>query len=294
MKPSTPSLILWGALGAAGAAGAVNAADVTEHSTTRQTYHLDPATAHRLEVRAISGMITVQGSPESDVEVLIDKTVTAETQQDLATANREVTLESSADESLVRAIVREPHQAACGEESHGWHGSWSEPRYRVRFDFTIRVPADTRLTLCTINKGDVAVKGVRGDFWVHSVNGRITFQDAGGSGEAVTVNGPITASFTTAPSAASLFKSVNGSVILTLPDTASADLQMKTLNGGLYTDFNAQTLSAQAPAVLEKRDGLTVYRSNGFTSVRIGSGGPKLTLDTLNGDARVLRPFPSR
>jgi hypothetical protein len=286
MRANTSSLLLWAALGCAGPAGA---ADVTEHSTTRQIYHLSAAGAHTLEVRAISGTITVQGYAGSDVEVQIDKTVTAATQEDVRAADHEVTLDTSADDSLVRAVVRQPHEGVCGEEFHSWSGSWSPPQYHVRFDFTIRVPADTRLTLCTINKGDVAVSGVRGDFWVHSVNGPITLADVGGSGEAVTVNGPITASFATAPHAASLFKTVNGGIILTLPEVASADLQLKTFHGGLYTDFEAQTLPAQAPLTVEKHAGLSVYRSNGFTSVRIGKGGPTLTLDTLNGDVRVLR-----
>jgi len=32
-----------------------------------------------------------------------------------------------------------------------------------------------------------------------------------------------------------------------------------------------------------------VYRSNEFTTLRVGRGGPELTFDAFNGDVRVLR-----
>ncbi len=190
----------------------------------------------------------------------------------------------------MRVVVTEPNQGVCGEESHNW--SWfrtEELRYHVRFDFTVRVPPDTQLRLCTVNAGDISVKGTRGEFSVHSVNGRITMTDVAGAGEAITVNGPVKASFVSAPHAASMFKTINGGVVLTLPEPMAADLRMKTFNGGLYTDFDVQTLPAEALHAVPKRDGTSVYRSNGFTSFRLGSGGSELTLETLNGDVRVLR-----
>lgn len=285
MKTSASSLILCAALGCAGHPAA---ADVTARSTTRQTYPLKAAAAHMLEVRDLTGSITVEGYSGSDVQMVIDRTVTAATQEDVRAADREVTLDTSADDSHVRAIVRERQHGVCGEEFDR-QSAWFEPPYQVRYDFTLRVPADTRITLCTINQGDVLVSGVRGDFWVHSVNGRITLADVAGSGEAITVNGPVTASFTTTPRAASQLTTLNGAVTLTLPGGASADLQMKTFNGGLFTDFAARTLPDPAPAVLEKRHGLSVYRLNQYARVRIGQGGPTLTLTTLNGDVRVLK-----
>jgi hypothetical protein len=41
--------------------------------------------------------------------------------------------------------------------------------------------------------------------------------------------------------------------------------------------------------VAERRDGRFVYRSNQFTLVRAGGGGPELTFETFNGNVRVLR-----
>lgn len=271
-------------------AGTTNAQGRTEHSSTKQTLHFAGTGPHVLELRNINGAINVEAYDGGDVEMIVDKSVSAESEDDLREAEREVVLDTTDNADLVRIVVREPNQGVCGEEYHNW--SWfrtEEPRYHVRFDFTLRVPANVQLRLCAINQGDISVKGTRGDFSVHSVNGRITMTDVAGAGEAITVNGPVKASFVAAPHATSVFKTINGDVVLTLPEPMAADLRMKTFNGGLYTDFEVQTLAAEALRTVQKRDGMSVYRSNGFTSFRIGSGGPELTLDTLNGDVRVLR-----
>ena len=49
---------------------------------------------------------------------------------------------------------------------------------------------------------------------------------------------------------------------------------MKTMNGGLFTDFDAQPLPARVSAAGERRDGRFVYRANEHTRVRVGDGGP--------------------
>jgi hypothetical protein len=265
---------------------------LTQRSSTDQVLRFAGAGPHTLEVRTIWGKITVEASSDPDVHLRVDKTIIAATQDEARTAEREVTLDAAADAARVRAIVRTPGQVICGEEHRSESRPHWEPHYEVRFDFTVRVPADTAIELCTINDGEVTVRGTLGDFSVRNVNGRITMTDVGGSGEALTVNGPLTASFVAVPRTASVFRTINGSVVLTLPEPVSADLRMKTLNGGLFTDFEVQTMPAEGLGPAEKHDGMFVYRSSGFTPARIGKGGPQLTLETLNGDVRVLRRAP--
>lgn len=261
----------------------------TEHSSMKQTLHFAGAGAHTLELRAITGAIRIEAYDGRDVEMEVERTVTATSEDALRAADRDVILNTSENAALVSAIVRARNEGTCGEELHD--GPWyrPDPGYRVRLDFTVRVPADTRLQLCTVNRGDVTVTGVHADFSVHSVNGPITMTDVAGAGEAITVNGSVNVWFVSAPQAASLFKTINGNVVVSFPDRLAADLRMKSFNGGLYTDFDVQRLPAEPLHAVEKRGGMSVYRTNGFTAVRVGSGGPELTLDTLNGDVRVLR-----
>jgi hypothetical protein len=273
---------------AACGAGATDARALsTTQSSTRQTLRFAGAETHTLQIRAITGAITVEAYDGREVEMLVDKTISADTENDLRAAERDVVLDTSDNAAVIRAIVREPDQGVCGDDQ-SWSRHRSRPRYIVRYDFTIRVPRNTRLDLCTINKGDITVTGTHKDFTIRSVNGRITMTDMTGAGEAITINGRITASFVSAPPASSLFKTINGDVIVTLPQRLAAELRMKTFNGGLYTDFEVQPLPAQTLVAVERRNGMSVY-SNEFTTVRVGNGGPQLTLDTLNGDVRVLR-----
>ena len=131
-----------------------------------------------------------------------------------------------------------------------------------------------------------------GDFDVTNVNGPITLNGMHGSGRAATVNGALSAVFTQAPRETSIFRTVNGDVTVVFPPTLSADLKLKTFHGGLFTDFDVTPLPRLASASGDRRNGKFVYRSNQYTSVRAGRGGPELTLETLNGDVRVLHGAP--
>jgi hypothetical protein len=273
---------------AAGAAGA-HEFDFDQHSSSQQTLHFAAGSGPRtLEVRTMTGAITVEAYDGKDVEVVVNKTVYGHSREDIETANREIKLDTTDNGGAVSLIVHYPHDTVCGQKDGHWGGknSWN---YDVRYDFTIRVPKDTRLELCSINRGDIDVSGTRGDYSIHTINGRITMADVGGSGEATTINGRVTAAFSVAPHEASTFKTINGDVVLEMPDALSADLRMKTFNGGLFTDFEVQALPTQMNVSTSRQGDRFVYRTNGFTSVRAGGGGPELTLETLNGDVRVLR-----
>lgn len=272
------------------AAGATNAhaLDLREHSSSQQTLHFEGSGTHTLEVRAISGAITVEAYDGKDVEVIINKTIYSDTPDDRERANREVTIDTTENAGTISLIVRHQDGPICGEKSKRWT-YWDERHYDVRHDFTIRVPKDTRLELCTINSGDVVVTGTQGDFSIRTINGRITMTEVSGSGDATTINGRVTAAFAATPRSASLFKTVNGDVVLEMPNNLAADLRLKTFNGGLFTDFDVEPLQQAMNVSMQRQGEKFVYRSNGFTSVRAGGGGPQLTLQTLNGDVRVLR-----
>lgn len=283
---NSKSIAAWACIGI-GCASVATADELTEQSSSQQTLRFAGA-GRTLDVRTIQGAIAVEAYDGRDVEMLIKKSIRADTQDDLRAAETEVTMETSDEATAIRAIAHYPDQPVCGERSDRRH-SWPERRYDVRYDFTIRVPRDTRLELCTMNTGNIIVQGARGDFLIRTINGRITLMDVSGSGEATTINGQVIATFVSAPRGSSLFKTINGNVIVTMPEGLAADLRMKTFNGGLYTDFDVQTLPSTALVKAERRDGKFVYRSTGFTTVRAGGGGPELTLETLNGDVRVLK-----
>jgi hypothetical protein len=271
-----------------GLAASVHATGETDRSTRQLTMKFSGSGDHTLEVRAINGSISVEAYDGSDVMMTVAESITAESQDALQIAKRDVVLDTADNTSVIHAIVRAPHQGVCGD-THGNTENPTHSGYSVRFDFTIRVPRSVRLQLCTINEGNVLVSGTSGDFDISSINGRITMNGVSGSGNATTINGPVTASFTSAPKRSSKFKTINGTVALSLPDDLSAELHMKTFNGHLLTDFPTAPELVPASVAKDIRGGMTVLRSGGFTSVRVGNGGPDLTLESLNGDVRVVR-----
>jgi DUF4097 and DUF4098 domain-containing protein YvlB len=88
------------------------------------------------------------------------------------------------------------------------------------------------------------------------------------------------------PTAATSFRTVNGSLDISFRAGLNADVKMKTLNGGLYTDFDVSALPVAATSP-EYRNGKFVWSSRRMTGVRIGRGGPELQFETLNGNVMI-------
>ena len=259
---------------------------VRDTRTVTRTLRFGGTGDRTLDVRAVTGSIHVIAADVSDVQVEVRRVTRARSDDDLREADRDVTLDFIDNESRVRAVVREAGDVVCGEPSNRSR-SW-RPRYQVAFEFTIRVPRRINLQLCAMNGDEIRVEGTDGEFDIKHLNGRITMSNIRGSGSAETLNGPVVVSFAEAPRAASWLKTLNGDVEATFPAGLSADLQLRTRNGELLTDFDIQILPLPAAAV-ERRNGHFLYRSDGSAHVRVGRGGTSISMETMNGDVRVIR-----
>jgi hypothetical protein len=258
---------------------------LTDRTTTQRTLRFG-GSDRRLEVRLVNGTIHVARSRGSEGSLEVRRTVRADTAAELARGREEVELAVRDGAGTVSAVVEGP-DPACGTRGN-YPGSWQRS-YDVTFDLDVSVPAETALVLCTINGREITVDGTTGDFDVANVNGSIRLSDVRGSGSARTVNGGITASLLDPPRQDGTFKTVNGDVVVTWPSRLDVSLRLKTKNGGLFTDFDVAP-DRVPPAVGSRNgDGLFVLKTNQHTAVRVGNGGPVVTLETLNGDVRVLR-----
>jgi hypothetical protein len=237
----------------------------------------DPQKGKTVTVDNVFGSITVRGTAAATVRLEATRTLRADTPADLEQAARDVTLKMSEKDNRVDIFVDGPFRCRDGGiEMH-------DPDYIVAYDFTLEVPARTDLVLKTVNQGDIRVAGVSGAFSVRNVNGRIEMEGIAGSGSCHTVNGRVRAVFRENPAAACSFRTVNGDVDVRFAPGLAADFSLKTLNGDMYSDFPVSYLPSKAqPGRREK--GRFVYRSRGFQGVRVGKGGPEITVDTLNGD----------
>jgi hypothetical protein len=234
----------------------------------------------KLLVDNVSGYIHVTGYAGGEIQVKVQKRIGADSGEALEAAKREVKLDMSQQGNLVRLYVDGPFRSGNGVNYRGddYYG------YRVAFDYDIQVPTTTEVILKTVNDGDIVLKGTTGDYDIHGLNGGIEMDAVGGSGTVRTLNGPVKVSFSRNPARTSEFHTLNGKLEVYFQPGLNADVNFHTLNGGIYTDFEVASRPAQVAAG-DSGTGRWVYRSDRRRmSGRVGSGGPELTFDTLNGE----------
>jgi hypothetical protein len=254
-----------------------------EQEVIRKTFSL--TSAHRvLDVENVFGSIEVTGGSGDQVQLVVNKTIRAESKERMEAAKKEVKLDITEQPDLLKFYVDGPFRCNCSDGCDGWHG---DPGYVVKMDFSLRVPREIEIRLKTVNQGHVLVKDIAGHFSVHNVNGRIDMSDIAGSGQARTVNGPVKVAFRENPREKSDFGTVNGAIELSFLRGLSADFRFKTFNGQIYSDFEMASLPAR-PVSTEQHGGHFIFRADRFTGGRVGSGGPEIKAENINGEIRVL------
>jgi DUF4097 and DUF4098 domain-containing protein YvlB len=255
----------------------------------REPLHYTFSNDKTLDVDNVDGTIQVAGDNGNTIRVEGERIVRGTDQQALDRAKSEVKLDVNEKDGTAQLYVNGPFRGnGHSSDDHGYHIHSDDHEYEVTYNFTIHVPRETGLRLRTVN-GDIKTDDTRGKFDVHGVNGSVTMTGIAGYGTLNTVNGRTAVSFRESPRQASDFKTVNGAIEASFPPNFSADLRLKTLNGQAYTDFDATALLPSTAQAGDRSNGKFVYRSNHSSSVRIGSGGPELTFETVNGDIRIKK-----
>lgn len=254
-----------------------------------------------VEIDNLYGGIHIVGYGGQEVQMTAAKAIRARSPEAMANAKTEVKLDITEKDSTLSLFVDGPFRCHCRDGAAGYrdaapafrsHRDSSinydrHPGYEVQYDFELKVPYQTNVYLRTVNRGDIRVENVAGDFDINNINGGVELSEVSGSGRAYALNRPLKALFSKNPKSASYFGSLNGLVEVAFPPDLSADLKFKTFNGHVYTDFTVTALPP-APAAAEHRDGKFVYRSSGFYGVRVGSGGPELKFDAFNRDIKII------
>ncbi len=257
-----------------------------ETETIRKSF----AGAHKLlDVDNVYGSVEVVGGPGDQVELVVTKTIRAESKASLEAAKKEVTLDVTDQPDLLKLYINGPFRCNCNCEGDCNNGCGRRGRdYVVKMDFQLQVPRQIDLKLKTVNSGRISVRDVTGSFYVNNVNGGIELSDVGGgAARARTVNGGVKAVFRENPKQNSEFGTINGPIDLYFVHGLSADFRFKNFNGGVYSDFAMTSLPALAPTT-ERHGDKFVFRTSRFTGGRVGAGGLEIKAENLNGDIRVL------
>ena len=257
-------------------------AEVEQNETIQKTFPFSGAAPKKVIVDNVNGSIHVTGQAGNEIRMVAHQRLRADSPEKAEQARRDVKLDMSQEANTVRLYVDGPFR--CRDGGIHMHG---RPGYEVKYDFELQVPSGTAVNLKTINDGEIKMENVSGDYEVENINGGIEMDDVSGSGRVYALNGRVRVAFRENPRARSSFGSLNGEVRVSFRPDLSADLRFKTFNGGVFTDFPVSYLPVPAAAG-ERRDGKFVYKSNEWSAVRVGHGGPELSFDAFNGNIRIL------
>lgn len=206
-----------------------------------------------------TGPIDVTGVPGDKIYVLAVRTVTAPDEAGLNAGwnQTNVVLEGNNDTRYLRTIVpvvrKEP-----------WKSSVA---------YTIRVPRSVHVKIASSTAEHISVSNISGNVEIRNFNGRIILEGVTGATKVDTVNGSVTATFVTAPTANVQLSSVNGNIDVHVPSEASFDWVADSIRGLFFT-----TMPVRA------RFSGSVLRA-GINA----PGGPTITTASLTGRVFVLK-----
>ena len=248
-----------------------------------------------LIVDNLRGAIEVKSYAGDSVQLVVHETFHAGSDEQLVVAQKKITLEFDSADNRIFACVKTPWR--CNSNDSFRCGDFDDDccceheddfDYDASCDFVIDVPAKIELKLRTVEAGNIEVDGVEGTMDIRNVNGGIEMNNIAGGGKITTVNGDVHVTFTKNPILDCKFATVNGKVEVEFPDDLAADVNLKTMNGQVYTSYAVKDLPHRSFAA-EVKGAKRVYRGSDSYSVQIGSGGPELNFDTLNGDIYILK-----
>lgn len=224
-----------------------------------RSYDIKPG--GELSIVNVNGGIVASPSPGTQVEVRAIREARTGSEE----SSRELLRKAEMRETVTpeRVSIQPPEDQGRGRPFG---------RAQLSMRYTVRIPPGLNLTLKTQN-GEVRLENIQGVRIVaSSTNGGITGRAVAGAVEAATVNGGIQMDLETVGGETRL-STVNGGVALTLAPGVNAELEATVVNGGVQV-----------------QDGLVLTaeeRSRQRVAGRIGSGGPRLVLQTTNGGVRV-------
>jgi hypothetical protein len=231
-------------------------------------WHGRVAAGQAIEIKGVNGRVEARAGSGSEVEV----TAVKRGRRSHPDAVQVQVVEHGGGVTIC-AVYPTPPGERPNECVPGEGGRMSTRDNDVSVDFVVSVPDGVNFRGRTVN-GEVEARGLPEDAEVQTVNGDVTVE-AGGHTTARTVNGSVHARMGRADwTGDAEFATVNGSIVLALPAGTGADVDARTVNGDIQTDFPLEVSGR-----LSKRK----------LSGRIGGGGRRLSLETVNGSIELTR-----
>ncbi|HNQ78482.1 MAG TPA: DUF4097 family beta strand repeat-containing protein [Acidobacteriota bacterium] len=233
----------------------------------------------KLTIENVNGRIIVEQWEKDSVKIEAVKTAKGSSDENTRKALQDTKVEFLAEGGNVSVTVRHPQSGSFFSWLWGTNAS-------VEVAFRVWAPASSKLSLSSVN-GDVQVSVKGADVEAETVNGSVTIKgsslvtistvngsidfDSDNLVNVESVNGQINAVLRSDKPKNGTLEVVNGSIVVKLPAGSSFSVTTETVNGSIESDFPEVTGSRR-----EK-------------SGDIGSGGDKLSIETVNGSIEIRK-----
>jgi DUF4097 and DUF4098 domain-containing protein YvlB len=259
-----------------------------------QTAFDSPQAGNQLVVQNIFGAIDVQGHAGDEIIIRANKTIEADSRQDLAQGQDEVGLRVENLGDRVYVFLDLPlvsFNATTGDityEDYWQRNNHRQVDYRHRLDISIQVPQNTSLRLSAINDGGITVSGIDADSLnVSNINGPIDMVDVAGQTRVNAINKDVNIAYSRNPDAQSSYETINGDLNISFAGEPDAEVIYQTMHGDLYSRYQVTAMQPKV-AVSEKRRSQGIkYQLNADSRLQLGDGGTEYRFKTLNGDIKL-------
>lgn len=219
----------------------------------------------RVNISNINGDVHISAWDRNEVK--IDAVKRAYSRERLSEATIDIT--NTADSVSIKTKYPERNPNFDGR-------NWSRENNPASVEYTLTVPRGARIDSVALVNGSLDIEGIHGEVRASLVNGRVKANDLSGEVNLSSVNGAIEVNVAgLAASKGVNLNAVNGSIVLSVPSGASAHVKASTVHGQINNDFG-----------LTVEEGQYVGRS---LSGQIGSGGPPVRLNNVNGSISIKR-----
>lgn len=252
----------WFLLAVLAIASAANGATLTE----KVDRTVDARPGSRFALSNVNGGVTLRAWDQPRVRVVAEKRVKAGSDEAAREVMKKLRVDINSNAQGVSVTTTHP-------EKNGWgFFDWlSGDSVDASVKYEIYLPRTMNLDIETVN-GAIAASDLNGKLEVETVNGAVDLTNCSGALQAATVNGAIRAELTQVTKNADIrLATTNGRIVLYVPQTLAADVDVDTLNGGIETDLPVATTSVSRNSLRGK----------------INGGGGDLKLSTTNGSIEI-------
>jgi len=258
------------------------AAAVTDQKTWSQSFPVTAAVP-RLLIDNIWGNVRVRVGSAREIAVTIDEKRSAPSQELFELSKQTIFLDVQANADGVAMVVGKPEDTTVRPRINRCRGC------RVDYQFEVTVPPGTQIDVSTVTDGGIDVAGGGGPVSASNVNGPVAVKDLQECSEIESVNGAVEVSFARAPSRDCSIKTINGDITLTVPGGTGLDAALSVMQGDIVSEFDLEPLALPAKIDQHKEEGRFVYHIEQAAGIRLGTGGPTFSIESLNGDLRIRK-----